>query len=264
MNLPYFSIVLLLALVAISCAEEKPHPEPERVEPIYIGSLTLNEIVPGIWMHSTYRNVEGFGRVLSNGLVAISGNDAILIDTPWGDDPNADTMTLLRTIESRTGIRIRHAFLTHYHNDSIGGLETLRAQNVTTLTLDQTADLMDSTAGQPDSLLRGDVGSSWPVTFGEQTAEIFYPGPGHTEDNIVVFFPESGILYGGCLIRPGESDNLGNTADADVAQWAQSVQAIQARYGDLVKTVIPTHGPPHGAELLGHTIDLVNKHIESN
>lgn len=85
--------------------------------------------------------------------------------------------------------------------------------------------------------------------------EFFYPGPGHTRDNIVVYYAPAKVLFGGCLIRPGGSDNLGNTADGDVAGWADAVRRVAAQFPEA-EIVIPSHGPPGGRELLDHTIAL--------
>ena len=92
------------------------------------------------------------------------------------------------------------------------------------------------------------VTNTWPLT-------VFYPGAGHTDDNIVVNIEGAGILFGRCLIRPGNSDNLGNTADGNVQHWATATEALAARFPDP-KIVVPSHGPPAGRELFTHTIAL--------
>ena len=112
--------------------------------------------------------------------------------------------------------------------------------------------------GRPDSLLaiKENV-NTWALPFGDRHIEVFYPGPGHTVDNVVVYVPHARVLYGGCLIRPGSSKSLGNTADADLKRWAESVALVRDRYGDRVDIVVPSHGPPRGPEVLDHTIELV-------
>ena len=122
-----------------------------------------------------------------------------------------------------------------------------------------TADLMESGGwGRPDSLLaEGDV---WSLSYGDRQLEVFYGGPGHTLDNIVVYVPSARVLYTGCLVRPGESGSLGNTNDADIDKWAESVARVRDRYQGRVDVVVPSHGPPGGPELLDHTIELVEAH----
>ena len=50
-------------------------------------------------------------------------------------------------------------------------------------------------------------------TVGGTQVRVIYPGAAHAPDNIVTFFPESGVLFGGCLVKSG--DDLGNLGDAD-------------------------------------------------
>ena len=41
----------------------------------------------------------------------------------------------------------------------------------------------------------------------ETLREPFYPGPGHTEDNIVVYFRKRNLLFGGCLLKTMRQKN---------------------------------------------------------
>jgi glyoxylase-like metal-dependent hydrolase (beta-lactamase superfamily II) len=88
--------------------------------------------------------------------------------------------------------------------------------------------------------------------------EAFYPGAGHTADNIVVYVKPAAVLFGGCLVRPNESNGLGNTADADVGHWDAAVAAVKARYPDA-RIVVPSHGAPGAPAMLDHTISVVTE-----
>jgi metallo-beta-lactamase class B len=37
------------------------------------------------------------------------------------------------------------------------------------------------------------------------TLQAYYPGAGHTRDNIVVWVPQDKVLFGGCLIKSLEA-----------------------------------------------------------
>lgn len=52
------------------------------------------------------------------------------------------------------------------------------------------------------------------LTYGPSSLEVFYPGPGHTPDNSVVYLPAHKLLYGGCFIKSKESVSLGNIEEA--------------------------------------------------
>lgn len=52
------------------------------------------------------------------------------------------------------------------------------------------------------------------------------------------------------------SRGLGNLSDAVVSDWDATIEKVIKAY-PAVDTVIPGHGPCGGAELLSHTIKLV-------
>jgi glyoxylase-like metal-dependent hydrolase (beta-lactamase superfamily II) len=86
--------------------------------------------------------------------------------------------------------------------------------------------------------------------------EAFYPGPGHTSDNIVIAFPEAEILFGGCLIKSTAATDLGFTGDASVAAWPAAIRLLADRYHP--KLIVPGHGPSsEGDSALRHTLDLL-------
>lgn len=80
--------------------------------------------------------------------------------------------------------------------------------------------------------------------------QAFYPGHGHTSDNIVLTFRQA--LFGGCLIKSMDATDLGFIGKADLASWTGSVQRVAARYPNIL--VIPDLGPIDlaGASLPAH------------
>ncbi|HSP88373.1 MAG TPA: hypothetical protein VLN45_09590, partial [Ignavibacteriaceae bacterium] len=81
-----------------------------------------------------------------------------------------------------------------------------------------------------------------------------YFGKAHTSDNIVVWITEEEILFGGCMIKSLNSSK-GNLADANVNEWANTVEKIKKKFNSA-KMVIPGHGDYGGIELLDYTIKL--------
>jgi glyoxylase-like metal-dependent hydrolase (beta-lactamase superfamily II) len=191
--------------------------------------------------------------VPSYGLVVVRGGNALLIDTAWTDE---QTEQILRWADETLGRPITTAVFTHAHRDKMGGVRALRARGV------ETYAAPDSNALAAE---RGLVPAEHALSFGPDAtshelapAVVFDPGPGHTEDNIVVALPEAGILFGGCLVRPPAATDLGNTADADVDHWDEAVEAVAARFPDL-SIVVPSHGRPAGRELLELTARLARE-----
>ena len=94
------------------------------------------------------------------------------------------------------------------------------------------------------------------LTFGEEKLVLYHPGPGHSPDNIVAWFPRRRVLFGGCLVRSG--DGIPNVADADLEAWPGSIEKLR-RFDAL--TIVPGHGRVGNAGLLDHTLDVIAKHV---
>lgn len=256
------ALCCLATLLACQPAEpDAPAPAADSVAVTPTDASLIEAVRPGLWMHTTYRDVEGFGRVRSNGIVVGAAGEALLVDAGWSADPDAATRDIVDEIARLSGTPVARAVFTHYHDDSVAGLGALRAAGIPTYATAQTADLMAAHDWiRPDSLFPDAPGNVWTLPVGDQVVEVFYPGPGHTVDNVVVYVPQARVLYTGCLVRPGDTPSLGNTADADVSRWAESVARVRERYGNRAEVVIPSHGDPGGPELLDHTIALVEAH----
>ncbi|MEO8350498.1 MAG: subclass B1 metallo-beta-lactamase [Chthoniobacteraceae bacterium] len=213
-------------------------------------TVRFAQLSPTVWMHTSMKEVPGFGLVPANGLIVIEGDHSVLVDTAWNDDQTAQildwaTDTLKKPIQS--------AVFTHAHADKMGGVGIVRKRGIETyaLPLSNTLAVKRGLSPAEHELDLRENGPS--QTFGPLA--IFYPGAGHTTDNIVVNIETAGILFGGCLIRPGGTDNLGNTADGDIAHWDKAVAAVAARFPDS-QIVVPSHGAPAGRELFDLTISL--------
>jgi metallo-beta-lactamase class B len=255
-----FLSLLLVVFVFSGCSIDRAR---DHATGIVESDLTpeMSEVSPGVWMHTTYRHVEGFGDVRSNGLVVVSEDEAVLVDAAWSEDPDGSTRALLDFVRERTGADVARAVVTHFHNDSVEGIGILESRQIPTYATLITTELLGPSGGAiPDSVLAPGDPAVWRLPVGSHEIEVYYAGPGHTVDNVVVYVPHAGVLYGGCLIRPGESESLGNTADADLARWDETVSLVRERYAGRLDAVVPSHGAPGGPELLDHTIRLVRAH----
>lgn len=229
-----------------------PQTEFER------GGIRFKKLDEFVWMHTSYINLEKWGVVRSNGLIVVSANGATLVDTAWN---NEQTKTILSWTHEVLGTPISSAVFTHAHEDKMGGVQALRNAGVSTYAHPRSnvlAPRHNLTPAEFDLTIL-DNGSA--RVSGELAAtdlaslEIFYPGPGHTEDNIVVRVNRTELLFGGCLVRPGSSTSLGNTAEASISNWDNAVDGVARRF-PAVSIVIPSHGAPAGRELLTITSEL--------
>lgn len=246
--MPVRFLAILAAVLLAGCAPDRgPVPASTSAS---IGGVQFRQLAPGVWMHSSWQDVAGFGRVVSHGLLVVEGKRSRLIDTGWNDE---QTDAILRFAETSLGAPVAEAVFTHAHSDKMGGVGILRRRGVATyaLTLSNRRAPVEGVPPAEHDLTLAAGGAA--QAFG--SVQLFWPGAGHTPDNIVVWLPETRILFGGCLIRPGDSDDLGNTGDADIAHWDDAVVDVKSRFGEA-RTVIPSHGDPGGPALLDHTIAL--------
>jgi metallo-beta-lactamase class B len=209
-------------------------------------------------------------------LVDMADQTLVLVDTPY--TPEA-TQTVLEWAEKELGKRDIVAINTGYHYDNLGGNAYLlergipvygadltvqllaeRGDAMRAMTLDWLKDPKDRAyydAHQtlpyvaPDHTFVLDEGLQ--LEFGDETVEVYFPGPTHAPDNVVVYFPDRKVLFGGCMIIGG--DQVGNTADADMAAWPDSVRGLE-RFD--VEVVVPGHGERFDPQLIAHTLELLS------
>lgn len=99
------------------------------------------------------------------------------------------------------------------------------------------------------------------VKLGNMDLCCYYPGGGHSADNIVVWIPSEKILFGGCMVKSVKAKGLGNLSDAVPNEWTSTINKLITRYPD-VNWVIPGHGAIGGKELLLHTQDLLQNKLD--
>jgi len=214
------------------------------------GGLEISQLADNVYLHTSYKDIPGYGLYPSNGLVVIDGKSAYIIDTPW---PEPDTLQLLAWIKD-SGFTPKASIATHFHEDRSSGIAALNQQNIATHASHLTNQKLDQNGAVKAAFEFRGPGFS----LLEDKIQVFYPGPGHTEDNVVVWLDEQKILFGGCLVRALSTQTMGNTADASLDSWAGSVQNLMDEFGDI-NQVIPGHGEPGGIELLWHTKELAHK-----
>src|SRR5690606_32251476 len=99
--------------------------------------------------------------------------------------------------------------------------------------------------------------------IGGHSIYTYYPGAGHTADNIVLWFPAESILYGGCFIKSRDAYALGNLAEAEPEKWLASAHRLKEKFPEPA-FVIPGHYDWKQPGSLGHTIQLINQHLKQH
>jgi len=241
-----------LALTALAALLLVAAPAPAVMKSAPLQStVKLRLLRPGVWIH-TSRYVFPDGSVIpANGLVVKEGGGLVLIDTAWGEMLTAD---LLDEIHREIKLPVRRAIVTHSHADRIAGADLLRKRGIPVFAHPLTCRRAAAVAiAMPSDSLPG-LRKPGDAEF-VGSVEVFYPGPAHSPDNIVVWVPSARVLFGGCAVKSVDS-NLGNLADADTRAWPDAIHRVMERYHQA-EVVVPGHGAEGGRELLTHTLELL-------
>lgn len=212
-----------------------------------VPEFSIKPLTTHVYIHKSFKQVDGFGLVSANGLVVIEGKNAFIVDTPWS---NEDTKTLVDWIKEK-GFKPVGSISTHSHDDRAGGIQWLNDNNIPTYASEQTNRILQKNG----KALATHTFNDTTFVIGNGLVEVYYPGVGHTIDNLVVWLPKDKLLFGGCFVKSLHSKNLGYTGEAFIEQWPASVDRVLSKYSQM-KTVIPGHGKIGGVNLLTHTKKL--------
>jgi glyoxylase-like metal-dependent hydrolase (beta-lactamase superfamily II) len=227
----FFAMATLFVVGSVFANEEIP-------------GLIIEEIQEGVYLHESFSRVDGFGLVSSNGLVVVDNGKAFIVDTPWSD---RDTEKLVMWIKDKD-YELLGSVSTHSHDDRTAGIKWLNARLIPTYASTLTNEILKK---EGKELAKNSLeGTEFFLANG--LIEVFYPGGGHTIDNIVVWLPKSKILFGGCFVRSLDSKNLGYTGEAYIDKWSDSVDKVLLRYPSAT-LVVPGHGKIGDVQLLIHT-----------
>ncbi len=222
-------------------------------------------------------------------VVFLSGNDVIFVDTPYNNEATRKVIEWIKNENKKANII---EINTGFHNDNLGGNEYLLSQNIPVYGSELTAkliedgeiyetmkaavELMKKTGNENQECVKAykaqkfkapnrlfDIEEGLKLTIGEETVEVYFPGESHSIDNLVVYFHNRKILFGGCMVKSLESRGPGFTDDANMEEWPKSVKRVLDRYKNA-RVVIPGHGSWGDTKLLNHTIELLVNYNEKN
>jgi glyoxylase-like metal-dependent hydrolase (beta-lactamase superfamily II) len=183
-------------------------------------------------------------------MYVLTDSGAVMLDTPWD---TTQFQPLLDSIRIRHHMNVVFCLSTHFHADRTAGLDFLKGRGVKTWSTELTRTLCIANHDH-----RAEYTFTDDTTFriGNHEFQAYYPGKGHTRDNIVVWFDREKILYGGCLVKSTENDALGNVEDADLRTWPRTIQNVMDRFAHP-RYVIPGHYGWADNGALEHTLELL-------
>ena len=212
--------------------------------------LEIVQLTPSVYMHISYAEFAGFGRVACNGMILTNGDKAFLFDTPPTEQL---TKQLVEWISQTLKLKVVGFVPNHWHIDCMGGLAYLQSigvesyANQATIDIAKAKNLPVPAHGFIDSLK---------LQLGNVEINCYYLGPGHSMDNIVVWIPSEKVLFPGCLVKEMNAKGLGNTVDGNLKAYPQTIENVLRKFPNA-KIVIPGHGAFGGIELVLHTKELL-------
>jgi metallo-beta-lactamase class B len=218
--------------------------------------ISVSPITSGVYVHVSY-GMYGGQPYPSNGLIVDTKDGVVLVDTGWDSDTSTDnTRQILQWVATNLRKPVRLCIVTHAHDDRVAGIRELRRAGVRVISTPATArKAVDRGFQSPEPVLPTDTTFS----FGQESIRCFFPGEGHTSDNIVVWLPKQRVLFGGCLVKSVAVFGMGNLADANVNAWAGSIRKLISQFG-TARIVVPGHEDLSDAKALDHTLKLVEKY----
>jgi metallo-beta-lactamase class B len=213
--------------------------------------LKISQLVGDFYIYTTYNTYEG-SKIPAHGLYLLTDSAVVLFDTPWD---TTQFQPLLDSIKQKHNKKPTICIATHWHSDRTEGLEYYKRQAVKTYTTSLTDELSKkNNKKRAEFLMTKDT----VFTVGQHSFEIYYPGEGHTADNIIVWFDKEKILYGGCLIKGAEAKDLGYLGDANVLEYEKTLKKVQKKCPDP-KFIIVSHHDWKNNNSLKHSIKLARK-----
>jgi len=243
--------ILFMSLIVVALRAEEPF-QVVKISP----DIQLIRLSDQFYIHESFASTSQFGRFSSNGLLLIKNGKALMIDTPVDDDK---TQQIYNYLKDSMNVKITTFIGGHFHEDCIGGMGFLKSVGVKCI-LGSLTHQQCISHNLPLPTLTFE--KQFDFSFEGVKTECRYFGGGHTADNIVVFFPDSKIMFGGCLIKTLQTNSIGNIADAVLPEWPITVQKIKDQYTDI-QYIIPGHGAFGGKELFDHTIKVALGAIET-
>jgi len=213
--------------------------------------LRISHLTGDFYIYTTYNTYEK-SQVPANGMYLVTNNGVAMFDTPWD---TTQFQPLLDSIKLKHNKNVVMCFATHWHSDKTAGLEYYRQQGIRTYTTILTDELSKKNdKKRAEFLMEKDT----VINVGQYSFETYYPGQGHTTDNIVIWFEKEKILYGGCLIKGFDNDNWGYLGDANTTEYASTLKRVQKKCRNP-KYIIISHSDWNNINSLNHSLKMAKE-----
>ncbi len=240
-------LLIVITLAILNCNSQKKDSFKDK-ELYKSNDLIITQIADNTFEHTSFKQTNDFGNVPCNGLIVVNSKEAIVFDTPTNDKSSKE---LINWIKGTLHCKLNAVIPTHFHDDCLGGLKAFHENNIPSYAYFKTIEL----AKENNFVVpKNSFGDSLILKVGNENIIAKFFGEGHTKDNVVVYFPSEGVLFGGCLLKELDASK-GYLGDANVTDWSITIEKIKKEYPN-VKIIVPGHGKHGNKKLLDYTINL--------
>jgi len=218
--------------------------------------LKISQLTGDFYIYTTYNTYQE-SQVPANGMYLVTTNGVVMFDTPWD---TTQFQPLLDSIKVKHNKSMVMCFATHWHSDKTAGLEYYRQQGIKTYTTVLTDELSKKNNKKRAEFL---MANDTVFQVGQYSFETYYPGQGHTEDNIVIWFKKEKILFGGCLIKGADAEDLGYLGDGNVTAYTTTLKNVEkkCRKPDFI---VVAHSDWRNINSLKHSLTMAKELQKKN
>lgn len=167
---------------------------------------------------------------------------SVFLVTPDGiiatDPIDADAARWLKgELETRFGVPVKYLIYSHDHRDHIAGGEVFSPE--ATVIAHEKARAAIVAEQRPTAVPEITFTDRLSVTLGAKTVELIYAGLSHSDNMIVLHFPEERAVYTVDFISVNRLPYM-NLSDAYFPEWIDAVKKVEAMDFDIL---VPGHGP---------------------
>ncbi len=172
---------------------------------------------------------------------------SVFMVTPEGviatDPINAEAATWLKgEIASRFGVPVKYVVLSHDHADHSAGAEVFA--DTATVVAHENAKAAIVGEGRPTAVPDITFSDRMTIELGGKRVELIYPGRSHSDNLIVMRFPDEGVLFAVDMVTVGCLPYR-DLSDAYFPDWIEALGRVEALDFDILA---PGHGPLGGKQ----------------
>jgi cyclase len=179
--------------------------------------------------------LEGDG---GNVAVYLTDEGVIVVDDKFERNYD-DTMANIRKLTTKP---VKYVLNTHQHGDHTGSNDKMKAKGVEVIAHKNARANMVS--GNQPGLPQVSFADQAQVNLGGKEVDAYYNGRGHTNGDVVIYFPALRVVHTGDLFTTNGKGNVAPFIDyngnGSAVEWTKTLDGVLKLDFD---TVIPGHGP---------------------